>query len=112
MSRHHIDVVKCRRQVGISVGMVCNKCDGQCPECNSLTHSTEEVRICDECNYGTQTGRCIICGGKGVSSAYYCRECVLMEHSRNGCSKNLDTGSGKADFIYDRKKLKFRQNSD
>jgi PHD finger-like domain-containing protein 5A len=21
-------------------------------------------------------GRCIVCGGKGISDAYYCKECV------------------------------------
>ena len=25
------------------------------------------MRICDECNFGTYGGRCIICGGQGAS---------------------------------------------
>lgn len=37
------------------------------------------VRICDECNYGSYEGRCVICGGVGVSDAYYCKECTLQE---------------------------------
>jgi PHD finger-like domain-containing protein 5A len=37
------------------------------------------VRICDECNYGSYQGRCVICGGPGVSDAYYCRECTILE---------------------------------
>ena len=31
------------------------------------------VRICDECNYGSYQGRCVIDGGPGVSDAYYCK---------------------------------------
>ena len=37
------------------------------------------VRICDECNYGSYQGRCVICGGPGVSDAYYCKECTVQE---------------------------------
>lgn len=37
------------------------------------------VRVCDECNYGSYEGRCVICGGVGVSDAYYCKECTLQE---------------------------------
>ena len=37
------------------------------------------VRICDECNYGSYAGRCVICGGVGVSDAYYCKECTVQE---------------------------------
>ena len=31
------------------------------------------VRICDECNYGSYEGRCVICGGMGISDAFYCK---------------------------------------
>jgi len=24
-------------------------------------------------------GRCVICGGPGISDAYYCKECVQLE---------------------------------
>ena len=37
------------------------------------------VRICDECNYGSYQGQCTICGGPGVSDAYYCKECTIQE---------------------------------
>lgn len=37
------------------------------------------MRICDECNYGSYQGRCVICGGPGVSDAYYCKECTIQE---------------------------------
>jgi len=42
-------------------------------------HPTTLVRICDECNYGSLQGKCIQCGGKGISDAYYCKECTISE---------------------------------
>lgn len=30
-------------------------------------------------------GRCVICGGPGVSDAYYCKECTIQEKDRDGC---------------------------
>lgn len=33
-------------------------------------------------NYGSYEGRCVICGGAGVSDAYYCRECCQEERVR------------------------------
>ena len=45
------------------------------------------MRICDECNYGSYQGRCVICGGPGVSDAYYCKECTIQEKDRDGCPK-------------------------
>ncbi len=56
-----------------------NKSDGKCVICDSYVRPAELVKICDECNYGRQQGRCIICSGVGISDAYYCRECVLQE---------------------------------
>lgn len=47
--------------------------------CDSYVRPCTLVRICDECNYGSYQGRCVICGGPGVSDAYYCRECTVME---------------------------------
>lgn len=45
------------------------------------------VRICDECNYGSNTGQCVTCGGVGVADAYYCKECTALEKDRDGCPK-------------------------
>ena len=53
--------------------------DGLCPICDSYVHPQELVRICDECNYGSSEGRCLICNKPGVADAYYCRECCLLE---------------------------------
>ncbi len=58
---------------------MCEKCDGKCVICDSYVRPSTLVRICDECNYGSYQGRCVICGGPGVSDAYYCRECTILE---------------------------------
>ena len=50
-----------------------------------FVHSTNIAYICDQCNYNGD--RCIICNGKGVSIAYYCINCVIMEKDRDGCPK-------------------------
>ncbi len=36
------------------------------------------VRICDECNYGSYEGRCVICGGMGISDAFYCKASIYI----------------------------------
>ena len=53
--------------------------DGKCVICDSYVRPATLVRICDECNYGSYAGRCVICGGVGVSDAYYCKECTVQE---------------------------------
>lgn len=62
-----------------AIGRLCEKCDGKCVICDSYVRPCVLVRICDECNYGSYQGRCVICGGPGVSDAYYCRQCTCME---------------------------------
>jgi hypothetical protein len=53
--------------------------DGKCVVCDSYVRPCTLVRICDECNYGSYAGRCVICGGVGISDAYYCKECTVQE---------------------------------
>ena len=53
--------------------------DGKCVICDSYVKPCTLVRICDECNYGSYQGRCVICGNPGVSDAYYCKECTMLE---------------------------------
>lgn len=53
--------------------------DGKCVICDSYVRPCTMVRICDECNYGSYQGRCVICGGIGISDAYYCKECTQLE---------------------------------
>lgn len=95
------------------VGRLCEKCDGKCVICDSCTlaltfitpmkyilrcESTSVsielvytidvrpstlVRVCDECNYGSYQGRCVICGGKGISvhaqhNACHCHVTIMV----------------------------------
>ena len=78
-----------------AVGRLCEKCDGKCPVCDSYVRPCVLVRICDECNYGSYQGRCVICGGPGISDAYYCKECNQQEKDRDGCPKIINLGSSK-----------------
>ena len=81
------------------------------------------VRICDECNFGTYGGRCIICGSpgecifttlssrqltrlfEGISDAYYCAECTRLEKDRDGCPKIVNLGASRTDLFYERRRL-------
>lgn len=83
MSRHHPDLIMCRKQAGNAIGKLCSKCEGRCVICDSLVNQFTPVNICDECNYGSYENRCIICSGKGISEAYYCKECVKLEKDRS-----------------------------
>ena len=71
--------------------------DGKCVICDSYVRPCTLVRICDECNYGSYQGRCTICGGPGVSDAYYCKECTIMEKDVRGV---LCYSCDMYDFIY------------
>ena len=53
--------------------------DGKCVICDSYVRPATLVRVCDECNYGSLAGKCVVCGGVGVADAYYCKECTLTE---------------------------------
>ncbi|RHY33931.1 hypothetical protein DYB34_013980, partial [Aphanomyces astaci] len=63
MAKHHPDLIMCRKQPGIAIGRLCEKDDGKCVICDSYVKPQTLVRVCDECNYGTFQGRCVICGG-------------------------------------------------
>ncbi|KAJ8476376.1 hypothetical protein OPV22_020103 [Ensete ventricosum] len=91
----------CRKQPGIAIGRLCEKCDGKCVICDSYVRPCTLVRACDECNYGSFQGRCVICGGVGVSDAYYCKECTQQEKDRDGCPKIVNLGSAKTDLFYE-----------
>lgn len=71
MAKHHPDLVFCRKQPGIMIGRLCEKCDGnnhqflyynhyynniaigRCVICDSYVRPHVLVRVCDECNYGS-----------------------------------------------------------
>lgn len=65
--KNHRDLVMCRKQPGIAIGRLCDKCDGKCPVCDSYVRPTTLVRICDECSFGNYQNKCVVCGGE-VSS--------------------------------------------
>jgi PHD finger-like domain-containing protein 5A len=145
MAKHHPDLVMCRKQPGIAIGRLCEKCmsflimrihkcflcflfgfimlrlnnnnnnkkkkkgDGKCVICDSYVRPAVLTHICDECNYGSYEGRCVICGGPGISDAYYCRECTQQEKDRDGCPKIVNLGSSKTDLFYERKKYGFKK---
>ena len=81
----------------------------RCVICDSYVRPCTLVRICDECNYGSYQGRCVICGGPGISDAYYCKECTIQEKDRDGCPKIVNLGSSKTDLFYERKKYGFKK---
>ncbi|OBS68820.1 hypothetical protein A6R68_02610 [Neotoma lepida] len=158
MAKHHPDLIFCRKQAGVGDGKcvicdsyvrpctlvrICDECnygsyqgrcvicggpgvsdayyckectiqekdvsDGKCVICDSYVRPCTLVRICDECNYGSYQGRCVICGGPGVSDAYYCKECTIQEKDRDGCPKIVNLGSSKTDLFYERKKYGFKK---
>lgn len=109
MAKHHPDLIMCRKQPGIAIGRLCEKCDGKCVICDSYVRPNGLVKVCDECNYGSFQGRCVICGGTGISDAYYCKECVQLEKDRDGCPKIINLGSAKTDLFYERKKYGFKK---
>ena len=53
MAKHHPDLIMCRKQPGIAVGRLCDKCDGKCVICDSYVRPCALVRTCDECNFGS-----------------------------------------------------------
>src|ERR1700733_13320869 len=96
--RTYSDLVMCRKQSGIAIGRLCDKCDGKCPVCDSYVRPTTLVRICDECSFGNYQNKCIVCGGEGISDAFYCFECTRLEKDRDGCPKIINLGSSRTDL--------------
>jgi PHD finger-like domain-containing protein 5A len=103
MAKHHPDLIFCRKQPGIAIGKLCERCDGKCVICDSYVRPSTQVRICDECNYGSSQGRCVICNGPGISDAYYCKECTISEKDRDGCPKIINIGSARIDYFTNKK---------
>ena len=90
----------CRKQPGIAIGRLCDKCDGKCPVCDSYVRPTTLVRICDECSFGNYQNKCVVCGGEGISDAFYCFECTRLEKDRDGCPKIINLGSSRTDVSF------------
>ena len=67
MAKHHPDLIFCRKQAGVAIGRLCEKCDGKCVICDSYVRPCTLVRICDECNYGSYQVWRWSCAGKSLS---------------------------------------------
>ncbi|OMP07395.1 PHF5-like protein [Corchorus olitorius] len=109
MAKHNPDLIMCRNQTGKPIGLLCEKCDGKCVICDSMVRPSTLVRICEQCDYGSLQGRCVVCGGVGISEAYYCKECTQLEKDRDGCPKIINLGSARKDLYYERKKYGFKK---
>ena len=131
-SLNNSDLVMCRKQPGIAIGRLCDKCDGKCPVCDSYVRPTTLVRICDECSFGNYQNKCVVCGGEvslprpppplliwentvcietdvgnqGISDAFYCFECTRLEKDRDGCPKIINLGSSRTDLFYQKKNFR------
>mmetsp|Transcript_21123 Transcript_21123/g.42091 ORF Transcript_21123/g.42091 Transcript_21123/m.42091 type:complete len:113 (-) Transcript_21123:39-377(-) len=111
MSKHHPDLVQCTRLPGLTLGLLCSKCDGRCVVCDSFVNPCEPARLCDQCSYGASNkGACVVCGNKGsVATAFYCAECVALEKDRVGCPKIINLGESRTDLFYAKKKYGFKK---
>ncbi|CCK68397.1 U2 snRNP complex subunit RDS3 KNAG_0A07440 [Huiozyma naganishii CBS 8797] len=113
MSKHQFDLVVCLKQPGSHLGVLCDKCDGRCPVCDSHILNTQhkraihKVKICESCAFGKSGTKCIICGmANAHNTAYYCWECSRQEKSKDGCPKVLNTGSNTVDRHFELKNAK------
>ncbi|PON68620.1 PHF5-like [Parasponia andersonii] len=89
MAKHHPDSIMCRKQPGIAIGRLCEKCDGNCVICDSYVRPCILERVCDEWNYR--------------------KECTQQEKDRDGCPKIVNLGSAKTALFYERKKYGFKK---
>lgn len=104
MSRHNPDLQPCLKHPGTTTGLLCEKCEDRCPVCDSYVRPTTLVKVCDECSFGNLGSKCILCGGNGVSEAYYCYECTMLEKDRDGCPKIVNLGTSRSDLWFEKKK--------
>ena len=108
MARHHADLIMCRKISGIGVGRLCNHCDGKCVICDSYVKPFKLVKICDECNFGRFGEKCVVCNSPGISDAYYCYKCCLLEKDRDGCPRIINLGMARIDRHYEKKNTLFK----
>lgn len=106
-TKHHSDLVQCGKLPGVAVARVGVRHDGQCVGfgCDSFVRPCVLARVCDECNYGANAGRCVVTGEPGVSDAYYCVECVRLGKDRDGCPRICNVGSSTLDLFYARNRF-------
>jgi PHD finger-like domain-containing protein 5A len=100
----------CRKQAGVSLGILCERCDGKCVICDSYVRPHTLAHLCDECSFGNAVTRCVVCSAPGIegSNAYYCKECVQQEKDRDGCPKVISVSKAQTARHFDQKKFKVR----
>ncbi|CDR99310.1 hypothetical protein [Sporisorium scitamineum] len=81
------------------------------PSAGFVKRTTANVPSATQCNFGSSGGKCIICGGQGISDAYYCAECTRLEKDRDGCPKVVNLGASRTDLAYLRKARNQQQHS-
>ncbi|KAF2137290.1 uncharacterized protein K452DRAFT_196345, partial [Aplosporella prunicola CBS 121167] len=85
------DFVLCGRVQGIQAGKLCDKCDGRCLSCDSFVSPSSKARVCNDCAYESEQQKCMICQHDGAANdAFFCRNCVLLEHDRDGCPRIIN----------------------
>lgn len=111
MSKHHSDLIMCRKTTGIGLGSVCSYCEDKCIICDSYVELKKRVRLCEECNFGIFGERCVVCNGEGISPAFYCKKCCLLEKDRDGCPKIINISASRKDrYILKKTKLLNNEN--
>ena len=104
-SKHLHDLELCGKPAGATVGRVCEGCEGRCVLCDSFVRQMTPARVCDECDFGTLRGRCLVCGKDGAADAFYCQECTLLGHCHDGCPRVVNVGASRIDQVYQAKRL-------
>jgi hypothetical protein len=56
-------------------------------------------------------GKCTICGLPGISDAYYCKECTLLEKDRDGCPKIVNLGTAKDRFVLRAQEIRLQETN-
>ncbi len=82
--------------------MLCKKCQGRCPLCDSYVNPEVPVLICEDCAMSGYNTKCLACGGTGVETAYYCAGCAGLGKDRDGCPVVINMGKARMDGFYSR----------
>lgn len=109
VAKHLPDLISCQEQAAVAIWRLCEKCHVKCVICDSYVCPWTPMCVCDECNYDSCQGHCVICGGPGASDTYYCKECTIHEKDRDGCPQTVNLGSSETDLSCECKKYGLRK---
>lgn len=92
MAKHHPDLIMCRKQPGIAIGRLCEKCDGKCVICDSYVryspfppshmHTRTELRRLY--NGPESCGNTCGSDGAGVWTTHFLAVCYVCSRSPGG----------------------------